>query len=167
MARRIVVTACPKESFCTKPNRGTGAIGITRTIPYRIKSQRLRTRLRPGAVFCEVSLKKPPGEWRVLDGRFQRIEKKISSSKWRTSRHLITSLSDHLDWLARIRRLTGCRHDFHHFVGLFRRANHSRLTIFHALQEIAQLTDKHIFRANIKLIHNSIGVITHGLVETL
>jgi hypothetical protein len=52
-------------------------MGMTRIMPYRIRSQRLRTRLRPGAVFeapildgGEVSLKKPPGEWRTSDGRF-------------------------------------------------------------------------------------------------
>ena len=49
IARRIVNTAWPFESCCATPKSGTGAIGITSTTPYTIRSQRERTRRRWGA----------------------------------------------------------------------------------------------------------------------
>jgi hypothetical protein len=44
IASRMVVAACPLESFCTIPKSGTGAIGIIRMMPYRMRSLRLSTR---------------------------------------------------------------------------------------------------------------------------
>ena len=53
MASKIVVTACPSDSFWTTPNSGTGAMGMIRTIPYRIRSHSVSTRLRWGAAWSE------------------------------------------------------------------------------------------------------------------
>jgi hypothetical protein len=67
MASKMVVIACPSESFWTTPKSGTGAMGMIRTMPYRIRSHNVKTRLKCGVasielfdVFTSGWLRRPP-----------------------------------------------------------------------------------------------------------
>jgi len=50
IAIKMMMAKCPSDSFCATPNSGTGAIGWTRTMPKKIRSQSVSTRFSLGAV---------------------------------------------------------------------------------------------------------------------